>query len=430
MSGSERFDIIVVGGGPSGLSAAYFLAKKGFEVVVLERGEDIGTKNMFGGRIYSHVFDKYYPGWRREAPIERWVRKEKFTILCRDDSLSIVYNPVISGGQYDSFTAFLSRFLKWMASRAESEGALIVPGVRVDNIIFKDGYVCGVEAGGDRLEADYIVVAEGINTLLLESLGMRSKPNPDSLAIGVKEVIKLGRERINERFGLSGDEGIAEFLIGYPLNQYLGGGFLYTMGEYVSIGAVVKISHIYGVDATIPDIAELLRRHRYINSLVKEGTVVEYSAHMVGEDGGSLYLEKPYGNGLLVVGDAAGTLVNTGFTIRGVDYAIESSRLASEVIEDSHSRGNRSEDTLRTYKEMLDNSFIGRSINRFRNIAKILSYNKLHREYVEFLCSVFRDIYTTDEETPRLRDAIDENRRGKISLYRLIIDVIRLWRSL
>ena len=430
MSSNERFDVIIVGGGPSGLSAAYFLAKKGFEVVVLEKGEDIGTKNMFGGRIYSHVFDKYYPGWRNEAPIERWVRKEKFTLLCKDDSISIVYNPVIDGDSHDSFTAFLSKFLKWMASRAESEGALVIPGVKVDEIIISDGYASGVSAGGDRLEADYIIVAEGVNTIMLEKMGLKRKPSPNDLAVGVKEVIKLGNDMINKRFGLEDGEGIAEFLIGYPLNLFMGGGFLYTMGEYVSIGAVVKISHLYNVEELVCNVSELLRNHRYIHKLVGGGTVVEYSAHMVGESGVSLYLEKPYGNGFLVVGDAAGTLVNTGFTIRGVDYAVESSRLASEAIEYSHSNGDKSESSLKRYKELLDSSIVGRNIRRFRNVSKVLSYDKLHREYVDIACDVFKNIYSTGEENPSLREAIDESRRGRLSLVRLFIDMIRIWRSL
>lgn len=430
MSIGEKFDVVIVGGGPAGLSAAYFLADKGFEVVVLERGEEIGTKNMFGGRIYSHVFDKYYPGWRSEAPVERWVRREKFTLLCKEDALSIVYNPLVGGGGHDSFTAFLYKFLKWMASRAESVGALVIPGVKVDKIVFTEGYASGVVAGEDRLDADYVIIAEGVNTVLLEGMGIKGKPSPDELAVGVKEVIKLGAEKIDERFGLSDGVGVAEFLLGYPINRYLGGGFLYTMGEYVSLGAVMKIGNVYNISETVSDLAELLRNHRYIRELVGDGTMVEYSAHMVGEGGPGLYLDKPFGNGFIVVGDAAGTLVNTGFTVRGVDYAVESSRLACEAIEYSHSNGDRSENMLKRYKESLDASFIGRSIHRFRSVSNILSYGRLHREYVDFICDVFKGIYSVGEESPRLREAIDEARRDRLSIIRIFIDMISMWRSL
>jgi len=430
MSGEEKFDVIVVGGGPAGIAAGYFLAKKGFEVAVLEKGEDIGTKNMFGGRIYSHVFDKYFPGWRDEAPIERWVREEKFTILCKEDAVSISLHRVDEVGPYDSFTTFLSKFLKWLAQYAESVGALILPGVKVDKIIFQDGFSIGVEAEGDRLESDYVIVAEGINTLLLESMGVKRKPMPSDVAVGVKEVIKLGRDVINDRFGLNEDEGIAEFLIGYPLNEFMGGGFLYTMDEYVTIGAVVKIEHIYGANSRIMDIAEYLRMHKYISKLVRDGTMVEYSAHMVGESPGSLYLDKPYGNGYLVVGDAAGTLVNTGFTIRGVDYAIESSRLASEVIEESHSLGDRSESILSKYKSLLDRSVVGRSVRKFKNVPKMLSHRRLHKEYVDFICDVVGDIYTTAEESPNLNEAIKRGKKDRVSYIDLIIDLIRVWRNL
>ncbi len=429
MSAEEKFDVIVVGGGPAGLSAGYFLAKKGFEVVVLERGEDIGTKNMFGGRIYSHVFDKYYPGWRDEAPVERWVRRERFTILCKEGSISLQYIPGQDVGEYDSFTAFLSKFLKWMAVVAESEGALVLPGVKVDKILLEDGYASGVLAGGDRLTADYIVVAEGINTLLVEELGLKGRPRPESLGVGVKEVFKLGRDAISRRFGIGDGEGVAEFLIGYPINKYGAGGFVYTMDEYVSIGAVMKIGNVYKSENNVMDLAEDLRSHPYIKSLVEGGTIVEYSAHMVGEGWGSI-LERPYGDGLLVVGDAAGTLVNTGFTVRGVDYAVESSRLAADVIEESHGAGDRSSAFLSRYKNYLDSSVIGRSLRRFRKVPEVLSLDRLHTTYIDLICDVLSGVYTVGEETPSLKESIDRGRRGRVSIFRMILDLFTLWRSL
>ncbi len=430
MSGGEKFDVIVVGGGPSGISTGYFLAKKGFDVVVLERGEDIGTKNMFGGRIYSHVFDNYFPGWRSEAPIERWVEREKFTVLCKEDSISITFNKE-SSSEHSSFTAFLSKFLKWMANYAESSGALILPGVKVDRILFdENGGVIGVEAGGDRLESDYVVIGEGVNTVLLEAMGLKSRPSPDDVAVGVKEVIKLSRNVINQRFGLEDGEGIAEFLIGSPVNKFYGGGFLYTMDEYVTIGAVVKLRHIYDAELNIMDLAELLRTHKYIYGLLREGTLVEYSAHLVGENVSKLYSGKPYGDGYLIVGDAAGTLINTGFTIRGVDYAVESGRLASIAIEKSHSDGDRSEKHLSYYKRLLDASIIGRSVKKFSRVSSLLSNPRIHHQYVDLTCELFSQIYSVGEESPSLREAFNMAKRGRVGLLRMLLDLINVWRSL
>jgi len=172
---SEKFDAIVVGGGPAGLTASYFLAKSGLDTVVFERGPEPGSKNVFGGRIYSYVLDKYFPGWRREAPIERWVRRERISVLCGDDSkISLEYLSSPPQGGFDSFTAFLSRFLSWLAGKAEEAGATIITNARVDEILFDSkGYATGVVVEGEKIEADYILIAEGANTLLLEKHGLR-----------------------------------------------------------------------------------------------------------------------------------------------------------------------------------------------------------------------------------------------------------------
>ncbi len=321
----EKFDVVIIGGGPAGLSTAYFLAKNGLETLVIERGPELGVKNVFGGRIYSYFLDKHFDGWRNEAPIERWVRRERMSFLCEEDGVTIEYRRFRDTEKYDSFTAFLTKFVAWLGEVTEAEGASVIPGVKVDEIIFEDGFAKGVYAEGEKILADYVVVAEGINTLLSEKYGFRKKHSPESAAVGIKEVIRLDRSTINSRFSLSSDEeGVAEFFLGHPLDKAMGGGFIYTMKEYVTIGTVIKIDNARKGDAYMKDIVEEIRTHPYIKQLVRGGTLVEYSAHLVSEEGLGSLLDKPYGNGYLIVGDAAGTLLNTGFTIRGVDFAMES----------------------------------------------------------------------------------------------------------
>ena len=118
MVSEEKFDVIVVGAGPAGLGAAYMLAKYGFNVLVIERGERVGAKNVFGGRIYSHVFEKVIPEFRKEAPIERWVKKERMTFMTDEDAVTIEFSSKYPEKPYDSFTTYLSTFTKWLAKIA------------------------------------------------------------------------------------------------------------------------------------------------------------------------------------------------------------------------------------------------------------------------------------------------------------------------
>ncbi len=428
MAETEKFDVVVVGAGPSGLSAGYFLVKKGFNVVVLERGIEVGSKNVFGGRIYAHVFDKNFQGWRNEAPVERWVKKEKMTLLCNGNSVNFEFEREKERG---SFTAFLNPFLRWMSSLVESEGGIVATGVKVDSINFEDGYAKGVKAGPDTLEADYVVIAEGANTLLSEKHGIKRAPGLSETSLGIKEVVKLGKDTINRRLSLEDDEGVAQFILGQPLHGLAGGGFLYTMKEYITIGAVIRISEFANKSHMAKDLVEDLRLNPYLNKVLEGGTVVEYSAHLVTESGFKGVLKKPYGNGFLVVGDAAGFLLNTGFTIRGVDMAVESGRLAAEAVSEAHERGGNSEELLSSYKKLLDESFIMKNIKKFSKARDFLLNEEIYKSYVNLACLTANGIYDESEEAKRAFESFkDAMSREGLSFFNLIKNAWEAYRSI
>ncbi|MDP8023382.1 MAG: FAD-dependent oxidoreductase [Nitrososphaeria archaeon] len=428
MTEQERFDAIVVGAGPSGLSAGYFLAKKGLNVAVLERGTEVGSKNVFGGRIYAHVFDKNFQGWRNEAPVERWVKKEKMALLCKSGSVSFEFEREKGQG---SFTAFLNPFLNWLSSLVESEGGTVATGVKVDSINFENGYARGVTAGPDKLEADYVVIAEGANTLLSEKHGIKRAPGLDETSLGIKEVIKLGKDTINKRLSLEDDEGVAQFILGEPLQGLSGGGFFYTMKEYVTVGAVVRLSEFARKRYNAKDLVEDLRLSPYLTKVLEGGTLVEYSAHLVPESGFKGVLKKPYGNGFLVAGDAAGFLLNTGFTIRGVDMAVESGRLAAEAIAKAHSEGGNSEELLSSYGKLLDESFIMKNLRKFSRTADFLSDNKIYKNYVNLACSTVKGVFDEGEEAKRAFESFRKalNIQG-ISFLTVLKDAWEAYRSI
>jgi len=420
---SEKFDVIIIGGGPAGLSAGYFLSKYGFEVLVIERGAKLGSKNVFGGRIYSYPLDKYFEGWRDEAPIQRWVRSERLIALCRDAGVSIEYRR-INPGEYDSFTVFLSDFLEWMGGLVESNGGLVATGVKVDKVLIEDGFVNGVEASGDRFTSDYVIFAEGVNSILLEGLGFKRKPSREGYAVGVKEVFRVDSDVINRFFGLGDNEGVAAYVIGGPLTGLRGGGFLYTMKDYISIGAVIHLREPQTKDILVKEIVEDIRLHSFYKALFEEATLVEYSARLVGEAGYINLLDRPYGDGYLVVGDSAGFVLNTGFTVRGVDYAILSGKHAADAIKNSHEAGSRSSEYLKIYYQYVKNGPIYKGLWKYRDIYKVLGDELIYKLLPNLLCDTLDKVYTLEEEPYKLYDTLKHRMREEGYLPILLI---KLW---
>src|SRR3989338_9345466 len=163
----EKFDCIVVGAGPAGIACALVLARAGLSVVVLERGEYPGSKNMFGGILYSTILNKLLPEFWKEAPVERYVTKRVFSVLTKDDELALTFRADEFGTPpyNNNFAVLRAKFDQWFAKKAEDAGAFILSGVVVDELIKKGDKAVGVKsrlADGDMF-ADAVVLAEGAN---------------------------------------------------------------------------------------------------------------------------------------------------------------------------------------------------------------------------------------------------------------------------
>lgn len=100
--------------------------------------------------------------------------------------------------------------------QAEEAGAQLITGIRVDNVVQRDGKVVGVEADGDIIESRVVILADGVNSLLAEKLGMAKRVEAAHVAVGVKELIELPKSVIEDRFQLQGNEGAACLFAGSP----------------------------------------------------------------------------------------------------------------------------------------------------------------------------------------------------------------------
>ncbi|MGL5282977.1 MAG: FAD-dependent oxidoreductase, partial [Plesiomonas shigelloides] len=150
----DIFDAIIVGAGLAGSVAALVLAREGAQVLVIERGNAAGSKNVTGGRIYAHSLERILPGFAEHAPIERVITHEKLAFMTENGAMSVNYQngEPTEPGQV-SYSVLRSKFDAWLMEQAEEAGAQLITGIRVDNVVQRDGKVVGVEADGDVIES-------------------------------------------------------------------------------------------------------------------------------------------------------------------------------------------------------------------------------------------------------------------------------------
>jgi len=151
----EKVDVIIVGGGLAGLSCAYELADSGMTVLVLERGDFSGSKNVTGGRIYLRPILPYLPDIWEQAPLERHVTKEVFTAMGKTNSTTFeFYSDRFNQEPYPSYTILRAKFDRWFADLVTEKGGFVIPQKTVDDLIIEDGRVIGVKSGDEEIGAD------------------------------------------------------------------------------------------------------------------------------------------------------------------------------------------------------------------------------------------------------------------------------------
>lgn len=391
----EQFDVIVVGAGLAGLAAAYTLAQEGLEVLVLERGDYPGAKNVTGGRLYLNPVRDMFPGLWDKAPLERHIVHEEVALMAKDRSLTISYaGSELGQAPYASYSILRAKFDRWFAQQAVKKGAMLINKCRVDKLIMEDGKVIGVRAGDDELGANVVIAADGVLSLIAEMAGLRKAHDPKDFAVGIKEVIEMERGIIEERFGLEGDEGTARLFIGEVTKGNFGGSFLYTNKTSLSLGIVVGIKDLMDSARAIkaPQLLNDFKLRPEISKLIRGGETVEYSAHVIPE-GGLKAMGKLYGNGILVAGDAAGFSMNIGVTVRGMEYALASGYYAAKAVLKAREQGDFSANSLKIYQELLDRSFVIQDFQSFKDSLDVLKYPPLFEHIPELVGNVMKDLY-------------------------------------
>jgi electron transfer flavoprotein-quinone oxidoreductase len=247
----EHFDIAIIGGGSAGLAALKQLSNLGKQAVLIEAGKTVGSKNVSGGLLYSkkpkngkvyNVEDVYGQEFLSEAPLERHITKYILHATSKDKVFSI---DLTRAHEYQSnfgYSVLLNKLNSWFAKQAaesaERQGGGIVNGVHVKTVSSQNDRTVIETNELQEFEVKAIIAADGVNSEIAEITGARNKFTTAELYQGVKVVVKLPEQIIDQRFGIQSNEGAAHLFAGDVTLNHIGGGFVYTNRDTLSVGAV------------------------------------------------------------------------------------------------------------------------------------------------------------------------------------------------
>jgi len=366
----NKTEVIVVGGGPAGIAAAITVARAGKKVVLIERGSFSGSKNVFGGAIYVQPTKEIFPDFEQTAPLERKTVSHRYVLNTKDKNISIGYE-AREEESVTSYSVIRSKFDRWMAKEAQKEGVVLVTETLVTELILKENKVVGVKTELEEYFADIVILADGVNSLLAKQIGLRKEIKPKDVALGVKEVIKLGKEKIDERFNLNDGEGCIYEFVGGPMLGMLGLGYVYTNKETISIGIGVGLDELVKRRLKPYELLEQIKAHPSFKPLVKGGELVEYSAHLIPE-GGYKKMPKLYTHGVMVIGDSAMLVNNIHW--EGTNLAMISGKFAGETAIVALDKNDFSTNTLSLYQKKLENSFVIKDLKTYKDVIDIVHH--------------------------------------------------------
>jgi electron-transferring-flavoprotein dehydrogenase len=387
-------DILIVGGGPAGMSAALRLAQlqkeKGgapLAVAVLEKAREPGAHALSGAVLDPSSLRQLVPDYKEKgAPLASEVHKDDVYFLTRRGKLRfpIIPPPLNNHGNY---IISVNRFVKWLAGLVEGEGVDIFTGFPAVELLYEKDQVVGVKTGdlglgkhGERkanfeagvdIRAKVTILSDGVRGNLTKTLVQRLKLDTDRLpqlyAIGIKELWEVPRDRMAP--------GSTIHTMGYPLRmEEFGGGFIYAMPD-----GVISVGFVAGLDYRDPMFDPHVRfqhfkRHPMVAALLAGGQMVRYGAKALPE-GGWYTIPRLYADGVLIAGDAGG-FVNS-VRLKGIHLAIRTGMLAAETAFDALRASDVSATKLQAYEARINDSEVRRELYAVRNVHQSFEHGLL-----------------------------------------------------
>jgi electron transfer flavoprotein-quinone oxidoreductase len=393
------YDAIVVGAGPAGSGAALLMARAGMRVLLVERGEYPGAKNVSGAAFYgSAILHEVIPNFWEEAPVERILTRRTLGFMSPESSLGIDFQTTnFATPPYNGFTIMRPRFDRWFAGKAVEAGATLVSSTVVDDLIYDGEQVIGVKTRREQgdVRADVVIACDGVNSFLAKKASLQKTFDSHEISLGVKEVIGLDQGVLEDRFRLSGDEGAVAEYVGDITAEVHGGGFLYTNKDSLAIGIIVQLSSLAEHKQRPYELLERFKAHPSIAPLVRGGKPREYSAHLVPEAGLSM-MPKLHRDGMMVAGDAAAFCFATGLYIEGINYAMQSGFAAAEAAILAYEAKDFSAASLGRYRDRLNERHVLPDFKSFKSAPEYVNSERMANLYPALLTRGAEELFRVD----------------------------------
>jgi len=327
---------------------------------------------------------------------------------------------------YNGMTTYRADFDSWLAGKAVAAGAQLVTSTVATSLLRDSaGRIAGVRTdrpGGD-IHARVVIACDGVNSFLAKEAGLLPRTDSAHTTLGVKETLALPREVIEDRFGLTGDQGLDIEMVGCT-SGIPGGGFLYTCLDTVSVGVVVGLDGLAASKTRPEELIGALKAHPAIAPYLRGAEVKEYSAHLIPE-GGYRAMPRLATDGMLVAGDAAFMCLAAGLWLEGVNFAIGAGLAAGQTAAEAIAAGDTSAAGLAGYRRRLEANFVLSDHKRLRNAADIVLADRMQQEYPGLACDFVEQIFTVTNPKPKLgmaREFFRAVRLNKVRLRHLVRD--------